>query len=99
MITYEITAVVQPGLDDDYECYMRERHIPDLLRTGCFVAASISRAQEGRYRIRYEAPDRATLDRYLREHASHLRAHFMETFPAGVEVTREEWDVLESWST
>lgn len=97
MLTYEITAVVRADLIDEYERFMRERHIPDLMRTGAFVDASFSRSAPGRYRMRYESQGREELDRYLSEHAPRLRAHFIETFPEGVELSREEWVVLESW--
>ena len=97
MVTYEITAAVRPELAPAYERYMREHHIPDLLATGCFRSASIASSAPGRYRIRYDAPDRATLDRYLAEHAPRLRADFAAHFPSGVEVSREEWDALQRW--
>lgn len=97
MLTYEITATVRPDLCDAYERYMRERHIPDLMRTGAFVAASFSRSAAGRYRIRYDAATRQALDVYLSEHAARLRRHFTDTFPEGIELSREEWTVLESW--
>ena len=97
MITYEITATVELDLVVRYEDYMRSRHIPDLLGTGCFLAATFSRSAAGRYRIRYEAADREALARYLSEHAAELRAHVAEVFPEGVHLSREEWEVLESW--
>lgn len=97
MVTYEITATVDQELCADYERYMCGRHIPDLLATGAFVGASISRSSPGRYRVRYEAHDRAALDAYLRDHAPGLREHFMSTFPSGVQLSREEWTVLERW--
>jgi hypothetical protein len=97
VLTYEITAAVTPDLCDAYEHYMRVRHIPDLMHTGAFVAASFSRSAAGRYRIRYEARTREDLDKYLAEHAPQLRQHFNDTFPSGIEVVREEWTVLESW--
>ena len=97
MVTYEITASVRADLIPAYERYMRDRHIPDLLATGAFAAASLSRSTPGRYRIRYEAFSREALDRYLREHAGRLRAHAQERFREGVELTREEWTILASW--
>ncbi len=97
MVTYEITAAVAPTLADEYERYMRGRHIPDLLATGCFVGAVFARSEAGRYRIRYEAPTAADLRRYLAEHAPRLRAHFDEHFPAGVQVGREEWTAIQCW--
>ena len=96
MTTYEITATVPEDLIPEYERYMCERHVPDLLATGCFVAASFSRSSPGRYRIRYEAPDQATLDRYLVEHAARLRTHMSDSFP-NVELSREVWLVIRAW--
>jgi hypothetical protein len=98
MVTYEITATVRADLRDAYERYMRQRHMRDLLATGAFARATLSRSAPGRYRVRYEAHDRAALDGYLREHAPRLRRHFSETFPDGVELTREEWTIIASWS-
>ncbi len=97
-VTYEITATVQAELCDAYERYMRGHHIPDLMSTGAFTGASFSRSGPGRYRIRYEAPSQAALDQYLANHAPRLREHFVTTFPSGVELTREEWTVLERWT-
>ena len=96
-ITYEITATVRPELRADYEQYMIDRHIPDLLDTGAFEGATFSRSSDGRYRIRYEAISREALDQYLYEHASRLRQHFTDTFPDGVELSREEWQMIHNW--
>jgi hypothetical protein len=97
MVTYEITATVRGDLIDRYERFMRERHIPDLLATGHFAAATFERSQPGRYRIRYEAGSRTALHRYVSEHAPRLRAHLQGEFPEGIELTREEWDIVQSW--
>ena len=93
-VTYEITATVREDLCADYERYMIERHIPDLMETDAFARATFSRSEPGRYRIRYEAHSRESLDVYLRDHAPRLRAHMLESFPDGVELTREEWDIV-----
>lgn len=97
MVTYEITATVRDELCGEYERFMRETHIPDLMRTGAFVAASLSQSTPGRYRIRYEARSREHLAAYLAEHAPVLRQHFAAAFPSGIELSREEWEILESW--
>lgn len=97
MVTYEVTAVVEPHLAEAYERYMREDHIPALLNTGCFVGASIARSASGRYLVRYEARDQADLDRYLAGHASRLRDEFASHLPAGVTLGREVWMGLQSW--
>lgn len=93
MVTYEITATVAPGLSLEYENYMIRQHIPDLMATGCFASATISKNGD-RYRIRYEAHSQGSLDRYLAEHADGLREDFLKHFPVGIEVSRENWDIL-----
>jgi hypothetical protein len=97
MLTYEVTAVVPSELREAYEKYMIDRHIPDVLSTGAFVVASLSSADPGRYRIRYEVHSREALDSYLKDDAPALRQHFAETFPEGIELSREEWTVLAGW--
>lgn len=97
MIIYEITATVRADLIEQYEKYMRETHIPDLLATGFFSGARIMRSGENRYRIGYEAPDQKALDAYLDAEAARLRADFLAHFGEGVEVSRENWEVLQAW--
>ena len=97
IVTYEITAEVREDLVPSYEAYMRGTHVPDLLATGHFVAASFGRAAPGRYRIRYEARDATALQCYLADHAPRLRAHFDGRFPEGIRLSREVWTVLEQW--
>lgn len=93
-VTYEITAAVGLEVAERYEQYMQDHHIPDLLATGCFVEATFSRSAPGRYRIRYEAPNEATLDTYLRDHATRLRARVVQEFGGTVILSREVWTVL-----
>jgi hypothetical protein len=99
MVTYEITAQVRIDIVDSYEEYMRERHIPDVLASGHFSAATFSRSTAGRYRIRYEAFDQAALDEYLKSDAAALRQHFTDHFPEGIELSRENWTLVQQWDT
>ena len=94
-VVYEITAVAHESVAADYEQYMIGRHIPDLLATGCFVSADISRI-DNRFRIRYVALSQGVLDKYLGDQAADLRADFEARFPSGVEVSRKIWKQLPS---
>ena len=98
MVIYEITAIVRADLVEAYEKYMCERHIPNLLETGYFQGARFIRADENRYRIQYEAPDNKALDEYLITDAARLRADFLAHFGEGVELSRENWEVLHVWN-
>ena len=96
-IAYEVTAEVGESLRDHFERYMVERHIPDLMETGCFMGAQFERTTSGIYRTRYEAYDRAALERYIKEHAARLREHVAEKFPEGITFNRVEWETLASF--
>jgi hypothetical protein len=93
MLIYEITATVDVELIADYEKYMTERHIPDLLATGHFAAAFF--ANNGNvYRIGYHADTSEQFDEYIETHAERLRADFAEHFPNGVEVSRQVLEIV-----
>ena len=93
-VIYEITASVRNDLTEAFEKFLTNTHIPDLISTGAFTEAKFTRSTAGRYRIVYEARSRVALDSYLREQAPRLRKHVTETFPDGVELSREEWTLL-----
>lgn len=94
MIIYEVTTTIQPEFIEEYEKYMQEKHIPELLATGCFSGTIFSRSGEGRYRIQYQADSQEPLDKYLKTDAGRLRADFLAHFP-NAEAAREVWTVLQ----
>jgi hypothetical protein len=87
------------GLVEAYERYMRERHIPALLDTGCFLSAAFARIAPGRYRMRYGAATAVDLERYFAAHAQRLRAEFVAEFPEGITLEREVSEVLQVWGS
>ena len=95
-VTYEVTAIVPPELAEQFEAYMRERHIADVLATGYFESATFSR-NDGKYRMKYVAPSRASLDAYLSKDTMRLRVDFYDHFPEGVDLSREVWDVVQAF--
>lgn len=97
MIAYEVTADVAPAGIGAYEAYMRDKHIPEVLATGCFLSATIARSMPGRYRVRYLAPSLDVLDRYLSTFAPHLRDDFATHLGSTVQVSREVWTELQHW--
>ncbi len=93
MLIYEVTATVEGELSADFESFMTEKHIPELLATEYFTAAFF--AQDGcEYRIGYHADSRKHLDEYLANDAERLRADMAEHFPTGVEVSRRVFDIV-----
>jgi hypothetical protein len=97
MIIYEVTAVVEAHFAEAYERYMRQKHIPDVLASGCFQSADFESAAGGRYRMRYEASTEEDLQRYLATHAARLREDATSRFPEGVVPSREVWIAIQRW--
>ncbi len=94
-ISYEVTVSVSDELATKFERYMTERHIREVIDTGCFISATFARNEDGSFRSSYLASDHDSLERYLEEHAARLRADFAEHFPTGADATREEWVVID----
>ncbi len=93
MLIYEVTTTVNPGIAADYERYMTERHIPDVLATGYFAAAFF--AKNGNvYRIGYHADSQELFDTYIANDAERLRADFASHFPTGIEVSRQILNIV-----
>lgn len=97
MIIYEVTMDVAAAGIAAYERYMRDKHIPDVLTTGCFVSATVARSIPGRYRIRYTALNMDILDRYLGTHSQQFRDDFADQLGTDVKVSREVWSELQHW--
>lgn len=98
MIRYEVVLDVEPQLVPGLEDYMRGKHIPEILATGCFLDIRFERAGEGRFRTSYHAATSADLERYLSQHTGGFRASLIQYFPRGVTAVRETWTELERWS-
>ena len=96
-VSYEVTAMVEPQLVDQFERFMVEDHIPALMATGCFRSAAIVRLEPGRYRMRYEAETRSELDRYFETEAMRVRGEFTARFPSGIVLEREVGEVAGQW--
>ena len=97
MINYSILADVPVDIKDTYESYMIDRHIPDLMKTGLFTGASISRGENGQYRIDYFLANMGDYDRYIAEHAPRLREHFEKQFAGRVKTSRTVWESVREY--
>ena len=96
-VAYEVTARVDDALAYDYERFMIETHIPEVVRTGCFLHARLDQGGEGQYRTAYLAASQADVDRFLAEFAPALRDHMTARFPTGVTLSRRVWIERTQW--
>ena len=93
MIVYSISIIVDLKLVERFEDFMRDTHIPDLLKTGCFESAEFDKISKGKYRATYFAKTQEDLERYLKFEAADLRKDFLSNFPDGVDIKREIGEV------
>ena len=95
-VLYEVRGTTNDvSLADTIETYLRVTHIPEVLATGCFAGAYVSRHDPLTFRTTYVAHDHAALERYFARHTARLRSDFLQRFPTGVTLAREEWIVAE----
>jgi len=80
MYIYNVTINVVEEAHEEWLQWMKEEHIPQMLNTGKFTKALMTRvlveeAMGGiTYSVQYTTKDKATLDAYYNENATELRA-------------------------
>ncbi len=79
MLIYNVTVGVDKGIEQEWLVWMREIHIPDVLRTGMFTGHRMYKVlttedeETVSYAIQYSATSINEIDRYLEEFAPALR--------------------------
>jgi 3-hydroxyisobutyrate dehydrogenase len=96
-VTYEVTARVDDAIAYDYERFMIETHMPEVVRTGCFLHVQFDQGGEGQYRAAYHAASQAEVARYLADFAPALRESMTVRFPTGLTLSRRIWTERTRW--
>jgi uncharacterized damage-inducible protein DinB len=96
-VHYEVALDAAPGQVNEVTRFMVERHIGDVLDSGCFVSAHFMQESATRFRTAYIATSRDALDRYLAEHAPRIRNEFSKRFGDNVRMTRTVWEPRGDW--
>lgn len=78
MILYNVTVSIDPTVEEEWVEWMRSRHIPDVMATGCFIESRISRVhgeEQGgcTYAITYLSPNEEKIKEYQEKHAPELQ--------------------------
>ncbi|MCM4156376.1 DUF4286 family protein [Gramella sp. AN32] len=79
MIIYNVTINVQEGIHDEWLQWMKNEHIPEMLKTGKFIKALMTRVMEQEtmggitYSVQYTAENKEKLKSYYAENAPKLR--------------------------
>ncbi|WP_062054721.1 DUF4286 family protein [Aquimarina longa] len=80
MYIYNVTINIEETIHDVWLNWMKEEHIPDMLATGKFSKALMSKVLVDEemggltYSVQYTTDSKETLQKYYDEDADHLRA-------------------------
>lgn len=100
MLIYNVTINVEESVNDAWVSWMVKTHIPDVLATGKFLEATMTRVLVDEemggvtYSIQYKVKDRKTLDLYYQNDAERLRNETIKRFGKSLVAFRTELEVV-----
>lgn len=103
MYIYNVTTNIEDTAHDEWLHWMKTVHIPQVLSTGKFLSAKMTKVlveeESGghTYSVQYTVPDKETLDRYYEEDASRLREDAMKLFAGKLVSFRTELEVVDEF--
>ena len=103
MIIYNVTSNIDESVHQQWLIWIKE-HIPQVLSTGCFVEAKLTRVlvEEDMggvtYSVQYRANSREDLERYYKVYADALRQDAFKRFADKVLAFRTELEVIDEYS-
>jgi hypothetical protein len=85
MFIYNVTVNISDDIQNEWVRWMREIHIPDVMKTGCFVDSQMVKVlyveDEGHtYSIQYKFLEMADMERYQKDFAPKLQAEHTAKF-------------------
>ena len=84
MIIYNVTTKVHDSIHQEWLAWLKEEHIPGMLKTGCFTHAHILRlletddAEGPTYAIQYHTDNIEMYDRYVEQYAGTMQGKSFE---------------------
>ncbi|MCU0422608.1 MAG: DUF4286 family protein [Bacteroidia bacterium] len=87
MIIYNVTVNVEEEVCQLWETWMKDKHIPEVMKTGMFISYSFHKLLTRQddetgttYVIQYSAPDMKHYEKYQQEFAPSLQADALKMF-------------------
>ena len=85
MIIYSVMVTIEAAMEREWLVWMRRVHVPDVLRTGCFAGATISKLVEPKrdeptYVIQYRCSAMEEYQRYRDHFAAALQKEHSDRF-------------------
>ncbi len=100
MYIYNVTTNIEASVHDEWLHWMQETHIPDVLATGKFLNAKMSKVLVEEemggltYSVQFTTMDKETLRKYYTEDATRLRDVALKCFPNKFVSFRTELEVI-----
>ncbi len=100
MLIYNVTINVEESVKDTWVTWMMNTHIPDVLATGKFLEATMTRVLVDEemggitYSVQFKVKDRETLDLYYQNDAERLRNDTIKLFGNSLVAFRTELEVV-----
>jgi hypothetical protein len=100
MIVYNVTVNVDTDVHEEWVKYMREEHIPDVLKTGCFIEARFTRVvvkeeQGVTYSVQYLCESEEILQQYADDFAPALQKDHKDRFEGRFAAFRTMLEVVD----
>lgn len=85
MFVYNVTVNISDEAHHDWLQWMKEKHIPDVMKTGCFIDSQILKLlyveDEGHtYSIQYKFLEMADIEKYQQQFAPALQSEHKDKF-------------------
>ncbi len=99
MYIYNVTTNIEKAVHEEWVQWMKAKHIPEMLDTGKFVSAKMSKVlvEEDMggvtYSVQYTTNNKTTLERYYQEDATRLREAVNNLFAGKFVSFRTELEV------
>jgi len=102
MYIYNVTSNIDESVHDEWLVWIKD-HIPKVLSTGKFKAATLTRVLVEEemggytYSVQYRSNSREALDEYLRDYAEVLRTDSFKRFGDKVLAFRTELQIVDEY--
>lgn len=85
MFIYNVTINIDDDVHQDWLTWMKQIHIPEVMKTGCFVDNQLLKVlyveDEGHtYSVQYRFLEMPDIEKYQKEHAPRLQAETAKKF-------------------
>ena len=102
MVLYNVTVSIDNQIHEDWLAWMKSKHVPDVMDTGCFVEARILRVhgeEDGgkTFAISYLCKTEEVYAEYQQKHAPALQKEHADKFGGKFAAFRTQLTVLEEF--